>query len=155
LNQPAGVVDQHVDAAELGHGLLHEIPARGGSGYVTADDESLSARPLDLGGYFLRLALALVLVDRDPSPIGPKCLGRRRSDSSARAGDQHDFILQIFYHCLLPQLGLSTQRPQWYAKESKKKMCQETKSDLIFPPESFFLRAPLRPLRYTLLLLWQ
>jgi hypothetical protein len=92
---------------------------------------------------------------RDPGSVGTERLGRRRSNPSARPGNQHDFILQIFYHCLLPQLGLSTQRPQWYAKESKKKMCQESKSDLIFQPESFFLRAPLRPLHYTLLLLWQ
>ena len=113
--QDAGIVDDAVDPAEvLDRGLDHALGA-GRIGDAVAVGHGLAAGRLDLVADLLgrRRAAAAFAVDRAAEVVdhdaGAFPGGQQRhlaADAAARAGDQHDLVLQHVGHLLLPLSSL-------------------------------------------------
>ena len=100
LHQAAGIVDQHIDAAESRHCLVDDLLASCRIGDITTDQQRLAARLFHRRRDFLGLGLALVVMHGDFRAVLPKRDRRRCADARAGACDQDDFIFQIFDHFL-------------------------------------------------------
>jgi hypothetical protein len=94
----AGVVDQDVEGAECGQGLVHDALDVGFVGDVTLDNNCLAASFAHPSGDRLGLGPAAVVVHRDPGAAAPKTLGHGRADTGAGAGHQHCLAAQVIEH---------------------------------------------------------
>ena len=89
----AGVVDQHVDAAELAHGLLDHARAVLGLGDVGGDGDAAAAERLDaLGGLLEPLGAAGA--DRDVGAGFGEAGGERGAEPGGGAGDDGDLAVE-------------------------------------------------------------
>ena len=111
----AGVVDQHVDAAEGGDGLLDGALDLRLVADVGGDRQGAAARALDLlgrgvdGARELRVRLGGLGGDHDVGAVrrGPEA--DRQADAAARAGDEQGLAFEIRHARLplAPQVGRS------------------------------------------------
>ena len=98
LHQPAGVVDQHVDAPELRHRLVDDAAAGGGIGDVAADEAAAGTQRLHLRQHLTGCVQAAVAVHSHRCTGLRKRQRRRGADAGARAGDQDHLVLEVVVH---------------------------------------------------------
>ena len=89
----AGVADQHVDAAQFGHGLGDPGLDRGLVGHVHGDRDRPVAGRLELVGGRLG-ALQVEVGDADLGALAGVLEGDLLADAAGRTGDDGDFVLE-------------------------------------------------------------
>ena len=110
-DEPAGVVDQHVDAAEaLDHGLrqgldLHRV------GDVGLEGLRVGAGGHQTRGDRVRGVHLRVPVHGDPRALGGEGLCGRGPDAGARPGDQHHLALKIVHRLFIQRRRDGHERP--------------------------------------------
>ena len=87
-----GVVDQHVDRAPLGHGLVDEALDVFALAQVGADDDRVAARRLDLGRDLLGGPRGGGVVDDDAGAGGAEGEGDGLADAAGGARDDADGV---------------------------------------------------------------
>ncbi|MOA12074.1 hypothetical protein D3C78_1320400 [compost metagenome] len=112
----AGVVDQHVDAAEALDGQRHRAAHRLGVGDVAAQAEGLGVEVLlQVLGETVQRGLVEV-EDHQLRPGLGEAQHQRPADSRAAAGDQRHLVLvdlageDLAPHCRFPRRGRAEQR---------------------------------------------
>ena len=92
-----GIVDEDVDRAQLGLNAVGEsLPGSGVADVVDVDERSGAS-----GGQFLAQGFELVFLDVGQHEDGPffgQEAGRGRANPAGRAGDDDDFIFDVFAH---------------------------------------------------------
>jgi hypothetical protein len=81
-----GVVHQHVQAAQVGGGLVHQLPDSLGVGQVAAHDGVTAAR--QVGQHLPRESGRIPVVHRHPVALPCERLRDRPADTPGRPGDQ-------------------------------------------------------------------
>ena len=81
-----GVVHQHIQAAQVGGGLIHHLPDGFGIGQVGADDGVPAAR--QPGQHLPREPGRIPVMHRHPVTLPRECLRDRPADAPGRPGDQ-------------------------------------------------------------------
>jgi hypothetical protein len=81
-----GVVHQHVQAAQVGGGLVHQLLDRLGVGQVAADDSVTAAR--QRGQHLSGEAGRIPVMHRHPVALAGEGLRDRPADAPGRPGDQ-------------------------------------------------------------------
>ncbi|MNT09632.1 hypothetical protein D3C72_1444220 [compost metagenome] len=99
LDQAAGVVHQHVDAAELRRGFLHAGADRGGVAHVGLQREGRAAGGADgVDHAGRRIGRAVVVHGHAHAARGERD-GHRGADARAGAGDEGGLVLEVFHGC--------------------------------------------------------
>ena len=86
----ARVRDEHVEPAELGHGVLDEAPVLGHPREVALEAERAAALGDDPVDDVLREPRGVVVRDDDGGAVRRERVGHRRADLAARARDHGD-----------------------------------------------------------------
>jgi hypothetical protein len=94
----AGVVDQHIDGAELLDGALHHGIHRGRIGHVGLDGDGPRTAGGQLAGQRLGFGFEAEVVHHHIGPSRAKGLGNGVPDPAARPRDDGDLALQLFRH---------------------------------------------------------
>ncbi len=90
----AGVVDQHVNAAEMFHDGLDGGNHRAGIGDIAAQSQCLDAlRPQSLGGGVH--CLPVKIQHGHLCPGFSETTGKGKTDAAGRAGDHHHLMVEI------------------------------------------------------------
>ena len=107
----AGVVDQHIDAAEGGNRLGKQATHVVRLAHVGLADGGAAARGVDAGGQRLGGRDAFGIVDHDGKAVAGESLGDGRADAARSAGDKRDLIVLSLgrRHVDAPTMELCTQ----------------------------------------------
>ena len=97
LREDAGAVHHDIDVAEFALHLLGHGGDRGFVGDVAFDGDGVAPGGLH---HFYRFAAVAEISDRDMHAVFRQSLGKRLPDAAAGAGDDGDFVLVTFGHCL-------------------------------------------------------
>jgi len=100
-DQTAGVIDQHVDAAQTRDRVVHQLLATGRGADVRSDKYGFAAIGLHAGQDGIHIRRRFTAIDGDFGATTRKSLRGCKANAHGRTGNQHALAGQIVEHASL------------------------------------------------------